>query len=196
MNAHSRRQSRNSVGRRTLNPLKKLPRSRRKGFDIPPLTLCVQSIECQAAFAGTAEPANDRQSLMADSQGHLSEIVDPDPFKLNTGLGTRQRGTHRKRLQCAAAETVSWQKMLVVRGSRAGVSNSAARLTGMASSGAPTQHKDCITQLIVQNQFRIRLVTEIVHTQQFKFRHGIQQPAKLVSPINSQLMITSQPHDA
>jgi hypothetical protein len=70
------------------------------------------------------------------------------------------------------------------------------RSTPLAGMSASSQNEHGVSQLIVQGQAVVRLIAEVVHTEQFEFRNGGQQSAKLIGPIDSQHVVTAQPNDA
>ena len=68
-----------------VHAFQELPRVRRKALHVAPLSLGVQSIECQAGLARTAHPSHDKQFVQRNVERKILEIVvfcanDADDF--------------------------------------------------------------------------------------------------------------------
>ena len=77
------RQTGNAISRRAFDAIQELAGRRREGLDISSLALRIQSIERQAAFSGTAEPADYCQSVVSNLQGDALQVVNSPTFQFN-----------------------------------------------------------------------------------------------------------------
>ena len=63
-----------------FHAVQKLPRVGTEAFDVAPLPLGIERIECQRRLSGTADPRDHDELLPRNLNGDILQVVDPSTF--------------------------------------------------------------------------------------------------------------------